>query len=35
MADMKLFSDEEDLFRKCIIFYATISAKEVNKNFDD
>jgi len=34
MADMKLFSDEEDLFRKCIIFYATISAKEVNKNFD-
>ena len=30
MADMKLFSGEEDMFRKCIIFYATISAKEVN-----
>ena len=34
MADTKLFSGEEDIFRKCIIFYATISAKEVNKNFD-
>ena len=34
MIDAKLFSDEEDIFRKCIIFYATISAKEVNKNFD-
>ena len=34
MADMKLFSGEEDMFRKCIIFYATISAKEVNKDFD-
>ena len=34
MADMKLFSGEEDMFRKCIIFYATISAKEVNKKFD-
>ena len=34
MADMKLFSAEEDMFRKCIIFYATISAKEVNKDFD-
>ena len=34
MADMKLFLDEEDLFRKCIIYYATISAKEVNKDFD-
>lgn len=34
MADIKLFAEEEDLFRKCIIFYATISAKEVNKNFD-
>ena len=34
MADMKLFSGEEDMFRKCIIYYATISAKEVNKKFD-
>ena len=34
LADMRLFSDEEDMFRKCIIFYATISAKEVNKDFD-
>lgn len=34
MADMKLFSDEEDLLRKCIIYYATISANEVNKDFD-
>ncbi len=34
MIDAKLFSDEEDIFRKCIIFYATISAKKVNKNFD-
>lgn len=34
MADMKLFSGEEDMFRKCIIFYATISAKEVNKDFN-
>lgn len=34
MADIKLFSGEEDMFRKCIIFYATISAIEVNKDFD-
>lgn len=34
MVDIKLFAGEEDLFRKCIIFYATISAKEVNKTFD-
>ena len=34
MADTKLFSGEEDMFRKCIIFYATISAKEVNKDFN-
>ena len=34
LADMRLFSDEEDMFRKCIIFYATISAKKVNKKFD-
>ena len=34
MVDIKLFAGEKDLFRKCIIFYATISAKEVNKTFD-
>lgn len=34
MIDMKLFLGEEDMFRKTIIFYATISAKEVNKDFD-
>lgn len=34
LTDMRLFSEEEDMFRKCIIFYATISAKEVNKTFD-
>lgn len=34
MTDMRLFSEEEDMFRKCIIFYATISAKEVNKTFN-
>ena len=34
MADINLFAGEEALFRKCIIFYATISAKEVNKTFD-
>lgn len=34
MIDQNLFSDGRDLFRKCIIFYATISAREVNKTFD-
>ena len=34
MVDMNLFSGKEDMFRKCTIFYATISAKEVNKTFD-
>ena len=34
MADMELFSGEGDIFRKCIIFYATISTKDVNKDFD-
>ena len=34
MIEMNLFSDEKDMFRKCILFYATISAKEVNKGFD-
>ena len=34
LADMELFSGEGDIFRKCIIFYATISTKDVNKDFD-
>ena len=34
MIEQKLFSGEEDTFRKCVIFYATISAKEVNIRFD-
>ena len=34
MIDMKMFSDKEDMFRKCIIFYATISAKVVNKDIN-
>lgn len=34
MVDMKLFLHEEDLFGKCVIFYATVSAKTVNKTFD-
>jgi hypothetical protein len=29
-----LFVDERDLFRKCFIFYTTISAETVNRNFD-
>lgn len=29
-----LFKDERDMFRKCFAFYATISAKTVNRNFD-
>lgn len=29
-----LFEDERDLFRKCFVFYATISAETVNRNFD-
>ena len=29
-----LFADERDLFRKCIVFYASISAEQINKNFD-
>ena len=34
MIERNLFSDDKDRFRKCIIFYATISAKEVNEGFD-
>lgn len=29
-----LFVEERELFRKCFAFYATISAENVNKNFD-
>ncbi len=29
-----LFEDERDLFRKCFVFYVTISAETVNRNFD-
>lgn len=29
-----LFGDERDLFRKCFVFYATISAETVNRNFE-
>ncbi len=34
MVDQGLFSDQSELFRKCIIFYATISAQEVNIQFN-
>ena len=34
MIERNLFSDDKDRFRKCIIFYATISAEKVNKGFD-
>ena len=30
----KLFEKDRDMFRKCFIFYATISAEKVNRNFD-
>lgn len=29
-----LFRDKTDLFRKCFVFYATISAENINRNFD-
>lgn len=34
MIENKTFSGSENILRKCSIFYATISAKEVNKTFD-
>lgn len=34
MVDQNTISGKEDLFRKCTVFYATISAKEVNRTFD-
>ncbi len=35
MEDRKMFAGEEDMFRKCIVFYATISAKELNHKYFD
>ena len=29
-----LFADERDLFRKCFVFYATVSAEKINRMFD-
>lgn len=34
LINAKLFENEKDLFRKIIIFYATISADKINKAFD-
>jgi hypothetical protein len=35
MIEQNLFSDIDlDMLRKCVIFYAAISAKKINKNFD-
>lgn len=34
LIDEKLFEDDRDMFRKCIVFYATISSETINKNFD-
>jgi predicted nucleotidyltransferase component of viral defense system len=34
MIDYNLFATQSDLLRKSIIFYATISAETINKNFD-
>lgn len=30
----KLFEDDKDMFRKCFVFYTTISAGTVNRNFN-
>ena len=34
LINAKLFENEKNLFRKIIIFYATISADKINKAFD-
>lgn len=34
MIDKGLFEDKRDLFRKCIVFYASVSAPTINKTFD-
>ena len=34
MIKTELFEHDRDMFRKCFVFYATISAEKVNRNFD-
>ena len=34
MIDKGLFRNEKNLFRKCIVFYASISTASINKNFE-
>lgn len=34
MLTKKMFEEDKNMFRKCFIFYATISAETVNRNFD-
>lgn len=34
MIDSGLFEEKRDLFRKCIVFYASISSTVINKGFD-
>jgi predicted nucleotidyltransferase component of viral defense system len=34
LIEENLFAEEQELFRKCFVFYATISAEKVNMNFD-
>ena len=34
MSEAKMFLGNEDLFRKCFIFYASISAETINTDFD-
>ena len=34
MVDQNTICGQEDMFRKCTVFYATISAKELNRAFD-
>lgn len=34
MINGNMFGEDRDMFRKCFVFYATISAETVNRNFD-
>lgn len=34
MVDQNILFGQENMFRKCVVFYATISAKEVNRSFN-
>ena len=34
MLSERLFEEQRDLFRKCVVFYMTISADMLNKSFD-